>query len=345
MKRAILVHNKTAGRGKYTAAELVEWLAEAGFRARHIDAKNKRQLRSLRAVRGGLIVVAGGDGTVGKVARRVAGNGAALAVLPLGTANNIARSLGLAGEPRALIAGLKRARLKKVDVGIAKGPWGRRVFLEGVGAGLFADVMAALDGGRAARRKRSAGGETGKTRFAPHDKHLERPLQALAETLPHYKAKATHVSIDGHEVSGRFLLVAAMNMPLFGPNLHLVPDADPGDGRFDIVLLGEDHREEFQGYLQHRLEGGKDAPKLTVRKGKRLRFEWGGRNLHIDDKSVSMRDGGDAGGASKVVRIKIERGALAFLVPRVGNSAAQSGRKPKMPRRGKRWLFSGGRNG
>ena len=313
MTRAILFHKN--GKGNVSSEQLIDWLADAGFKARLTNPKDKKQLRSLRNERGALIIVAGGDGTVGKVCRRVANIGAQIAVLPLGTANNIARSLGLHGEPRQLISGLKRARSQLVDVGIASGAWGDRVFLEGVGAGLFADVMALLDSGRKQRRNGNGNGEIRKIRFAPDDKHLEASLQALAETLPDLKAKASRVFIDGKRISGKFLLVEIMNMPFFGPNLHLVPDADPGDGMLDIVLLGEDHREEFQGYLDHRLQGGKDAPKLTVIKGKRLRFEWGGSKLHIDDKSISMHDADYKIDDSNMVTIKIKHAALEFLIP------------------------------
>lgn len=334
MKSVVLVHNPSAGKGKYTSQELIDLLAKSGFRARHLDAKNKEHLRSLRKLRGGLVVVAGGDGTVGKVSRRVAGNGVTLAVLPLGTANNIARSLGIEGEVPDLIAGLKRAKRKPIDVGIAKGPWGERVFLEGIGAGLFADVMAAIDSGRRSRRKRPAGDENHKIKFAPDDKHLEAALQALAEALPQAKPKATHVSIDRKAISGTFLLVEVMNMPFFGPNLHLTPDADPGDGKFDVVLLGEGHREEFKGYLQHRLEGGKDAPVLTAMRARRVAFEWAGAKLHVDDKSVAMHDGDN--GKSNVIKVKLERAALDFLIPPVPRKAATA---PSAPlRRGKRKL-------
>jgi len=341
MKRAILVHNPGAGQGKYPAETILEWLEAAGIPARHLDAKNKEHMRSLKKIRGGLVIVAGGDGTVGKVARRVAGRNVTLAVLPLGTANNIGRSLGISGEPKALIAGLKRAKRKKIDVGFAKGPWGERVFLEGIGAGLFADVMHALDSGRKRRRKRPKNGENHKIKFAPDDKHLEGPLQALAESLPDYRAKATHVSIDGNKITGNFLLIEAMNMPFFGPNLHLTPDADPGDGYFDVVLLGQDHREEFQSYLTYRLEGGKDAPRLQTFRARKLRFEWGGKMLHIDDKAVSMHDEAYENDDSNLVKIRIERAALDFLIPRVKKAQAalpSPGPIPERPRRGKKRL-------
>src|SRR5581483_5040251 len=138
MKRATLVHNPTAGQGRHSSAELKALLKQAGFRVAYVHAKKKQQMKKLRRARG-LIVAAGGDGTVHRVARAVAGRGKTVAIIPLGTANNIARSLGVHGTPGELVAGLSRAKERVIDVGIAKGPWGKRVFMEGMGGGLFAE--------------------------------------------------------------------------------------------------------------------------------------------------------------------------------------------------------------
>src|SRR5207244_757183 len=93
-----------------------------------------------------LIAVAGGDGTVGRVAKRIAGRGVPLTVLPMGTANNIARTLGLADVPvERLIAGWKHARRVRFDIGTARGPWGSSRFIEGVGLGLFAWTLPEAD--------------------------------------------------------------------------------------------------------------------------------------------------------------------------------------------------------
>ena len=92
--------------------------------------------------RAGLVVVAGGDGTVARVARRMVGRGVPVAILPAGTANNIARSLGLLKQPfEELVRGWRDARRVQLDVGIAAGPWGERYFVEGLGAGLFAGLL------------------------------------------------------------------------------------------------------------------------------------------------------------------------------------------------------------
>src|SRR5262245_49663525 len=57
-----------------------------------------------------LVVAAGGDGTVRRAARALLGRGIPLAILPCGTANNVAISLGIEGELSQLIAGWDRAR-------------------------------------------------------------------------------------------------------------------------------------------------------------------------------------------------------------------------------------------
>jgi diacylglycerol kinase (ATP) len=319
MKRAILVYNPGAGAGKHSSEELAGLIRAAGYRVTHVHAKKRKEMKALKDARG-LIVVAGGDGTVHKVARRIAGRGKTMTILPLGTANNIARSLGIRGTAADLIRGLSRAKKRVIDVGVAEGPWGKRVFMEGMGGGLFAEVMAKLDSGRARRKKRSSS-ENGnyKALFSRNESHLMPSLHALADHLPEFKPKAFEVTIDGTKVSGNFLLMEAMNMPYLGPNLHLGPDADPGDGLLDFVLLSDEHRDEFAGYIKHRLEGGDDAPRLTSMKGQQLHCVWRGAKLHIDDKIALT-------GKSKTppeIEINVMPAAITLLLPRVKGAPAE----------------------
>jgi hypothetical protein len=70
-------------------------------------------------------VVVGRDGTVGRLVRGLKDRSIPIAILPTGTANNIARSLGIVGDPKDILAGIARAPIKSLDVGVAKGPWGK----------------------------------------------------------------------------------------------------------------------------------------------------------------------------------------------------------------------------
>lgn len=134
-------------------------------------------------------------------------------------------------------------------------------------------------------------------------------------------------TLDGEDVSGRYLLVEALNIGLIGPNLFLAPDADPGDGSLDFVLLAEDKRAEFDEYLTYRLEGKQEAPYLHVRRGRRLNFAWDGPTLHFDDevwpkkekKRKKILDEAHPDDPP-TVEITVERGGLEFLIPHGGDS-------------------------
>src|SRR5688572_17124359 len=132
--KVTLVHNPDAGTsGHVTAAELRRIIGNAGYTTRYQSAKELDWPRVLDAPTD-IIAVAGGDGIVGRVAKRCVGRGTPIAVLPLGTANNIARSLGLTDIPLdRLVDDWQTAPHKKVDVAWATRPWGTRAFLEGLG--------------------------------------------------------------------------------------------------------------------------------------------------------------------------------------------------------------------
>src|SRR5688572_33046215 len=97
--KATLIHNPGAGDNKTaTVGQSEALLKEAGYKVRYQSSKERRWHKALKKS-ADIIVVAAGDGTVGKVARRMIGKGVPLAVLPMGTANNISKTLGIADLP------------------------------------------------------------------------------------------------------------------------------------------------------------------------------------------------------------------------------------------------------
>ncbi len=112
------MHNPKAGRGNHGKKELMAALANAGHHAIYESTKNSDYKKALeKSV--DLVLAAGGDGTVGKVGRELIDSGMPLGVLPLGTAKNLARSLGFTAPPEEIVAGLERGKKRAFDIGLA----------------------------------------------------------------------------------------------------------------------------------------------------------------------------------------------------------------------------------
>jgi diacylglycerol kinase family enzyme len=270
--RVTLIHNPTAGQGEAGAESLVKLLRDAGHEVRYQSAKDDAWDRALEAP-ADLIAAAGGDGTVSRVARRMVGRGIPVAPLPLGTANNIARTLGAADlSLEEIVRGWRNPRRIKLDVGIAEGPWGERQFLEGVGIGLFATLLAHRNA-----KKKAAKSDR------PADQ-VTRALRILKKRVETCEAIELQASLDGEDISGSYLLLEALNILYVGPNLFLAPESKPGDGTFDVVMAAEAERDRLLEYLSKWQDNRERLAVLPSRRGKRLRLEWTGFSVHIDDK-------------------------------------------------------------
>jgi len=88
-----------------------------------------------------LVVVGGGDGTLGAAADVLAHTETALGVLPLGTGNDFARSLGIPLELEPACRALAHGRVSRVDVGLVSG----HVFLNAASIGVSATIARRLD--------------------------------------------------------------------------------------------------------------------------------------------------------------------------------------------------------
>ena len=299
--RVTLIHNPGAGStGEKDALKLEKLISRAGHKVRYRSSKERGWKRALKKP-ADLVVVAGGDGTVGSVVRRMVGRGVPLTLLPSGTANNIARTLGLLERPfEHLVRGWESARRAKLDIGVAKGPWGERYFIEGVGAGLFANLLA---------RPRKKGAKDGK----PEDV-VDRALRRLHDMAVHCEAVDVAATLDGKDISGRYLLFEAINLRYVGPNMFLAPGGKPGDGLLDVVLVTEDERARLLEYLSKWQENRERRAVLPTRRGRRLKVEWTGYELHIDDK-LYPREDDDPDEMAGIVEAWIEPAAVELLVP------------------------------
>jgi len=302
--RVTLIHNPGAGKQEYDAKALRKLLRRAGHKPRYQSSKEKGWDRVLDK-RADLVAVAGGDGTVASVARRMVGRGIPVAVLPMGTANNIARSLGLLKKSfEELVKGWRDARRVPLDVGIVCGPWGERYFIEGVGAGLFAGLLVRSEQNKGRKEKENK--TKGPARVV--DGALRR-LKEAAETAEPVEIGAR---LDGVDISGSYLLFEAVNLPYIGPNLYIAPDNRAGDGQLEVVLVPEAQRARLVKYLEHWHENRERLSLLPSRRGKHLQIEWTGFALHIDDKLRPKRkpEPEDVAG---LVDVRVDGAAVEFL--------------------------------
>lgn len=250
-------------------------MRETGFQVRY--ESSKKDWKKALSKRSDLVIVAGGDGTVGKVIKELSGTGRPIALLPIGTANNIARTAAALGDARDLASSWARAKAQPFDVGVALTSDQRQLFVEGVGGGIFADAIA--EGGKQVEQADSiVGGQ------------MDRAVAFLRGIVERAQPRRWQVQVDGTDHSGDYLAVEVMNIRHVGPSVPIAPDADPGDGLMDVVLVRPSDRRALLSYLDNRLEQHDvKLPKLSARRGKEVVLSVSGGRLRIDDDLLERR--------------------------------------------------------
>jgi diacylglycerol kinase family enzyme len=277
---AHLIYNPNAAHtARVAPQEILEGLLSAGYDPVYRPTLDPDDLdRVLEAVEG-LVVVAGGDGSVRGAVRRLVGRPVKLTILPLGGANNVATSLGIEGPVDALLAGLADPQPRSFDVGRVRLPGREICFLEAVGCGLFSNAFAAFhvsDG-------------QGHEQYERGVRHAIEALLAALETNEPFHIRAT---VDGETFEGPVLALEVLNTPLLGPNLELAAEADPGDRLLDVVRVGPDGWEEVSAYVRRLLEREVgELPSVESIRGEEVRLAWTGLPLHVDARVVPVEEG------------------------------------------------------
>lgn len=166
-----------------------------------------------------LIILGGGDGSVSSVVDFLVGSEAVLGLLPLGTANDFARTLGIPTDLERACETIARGTVVDVDLGLA----GENYYVNVASAGLGAEVTRALS----PRMKRAAGA-------------LAYPLAAIKAFLSHEPFSATLTFPEGDYPPATFerlLQVAVGNGRFYGGGMAVAPGAGIDDRTLDVYVI------------------------------------------------------------------------------------------------------------
>lgn len=225
--RVVLLHNPSAGSEDHTDREIQGLIHEAGHEVVKTVARIEELGSILDANACDVVAVAGGDGTVSRAACTLAHRPLSIAVLPLGTANNTALTMGQFGELRDIVSRWSTSRQRSIDLAWATLGAGRIKFAEAIGWGIFPDIMARTQDLAQPQEP---------------EQTLERDRFVFHSVIAKAKPRYYEIEADGEDCSGEYLLVEVLNIPFIGPRLELCSASDPGDGVLELVLARESDR-------------------------------------------------------------------------------------------------------
>ncbi len=304
-RSAAVVINARSRRGAAAHGSLVDKMQRAGLpisTVHHVLSGAELAGTLDRVVADGhdMVVVGGGDGTVGCAAGRVAGTDVMLGVLPLGTANDLARTLEIPSDLAGACATVANGKVVDIDLGRANG----QPFLNVASVGLSVRVTEALSPGLKRRMGPLAYGVATLRSYAGH-----QPFRARLE-FP----EGDHEPMDLHDV----IQVAVGNGRHYGGGNTVSPSAGIDDHTLDIyAILAAGLREHVQ--IARLLKDGRFLEHDRVRHLTARRVQL------VTDPPLSVNLDGEIATVTPT-DFTIERNAVHIVVPQSSNSAWFDGR-------------------
>lgn len=225
--RTLLIANPAARSGegaKATAVavrQLKAALPEGRFEAVRTMQPHHAEKLATNARAFDTVLVLGGDGIIHEAAnglmRIPASERPAFGVIPMGSGNDYARTLGMSAAPERACTQLLSAQPHALDLGCANGEYFTETLSFGVDAAIALDTME--------RRLRS--GKSSPLLY----------LQSGADQMVHHlEAIPYTATFDGEQAEGQSITFAVQIGPTYGGGFRICPDAQPDDGLFDICI-------------------------------------------------------------------------------------------------------------
>lgn len=245
MNKALVIFNPNAGRGRgqKRVQEVRDALDAAGVPYESVISEDRGHAIELahRAALAGreLIVAAGGDGTINEVVNglmEAATEGAAMArlgIMPIGSGNDFAGSLGIPLDLRQAAEKLKRGELRAVDIGLVNG----RYFDNNVGVGF--EAMINIEAHKMTWLR-------GQVLY----------LTAVFRALVSFPFPTVTIDLDGRQIKDKsILMISVGNNPRIGGGFPITPDAVPDDGEMDICIVDAIPRAKILQLLPKAMKG------------------------------------------------------------------------------------------
>jgi YegS/Rv2252/BmrU family lipid kinase len=230
------------------------------------------------------VVIVGGDGSINQVGATLAGTDVALGIIPAGSGNGLARSLGISMDPKKAVENVNNFNFRTIDTGLANG----KAFMNMSGVGFDAAVSNAF-----------------------HNQKMRgffKYFMLGLTTIRNYKMQTYSIVADGREFQRKAYLIALANSPQYGNDALVAPKAEVDDGMLDAVVVNKFPFFKFF-ILFYRLFQG------TLNQSKHIKtFKFKKIIITQERDDVSHLDG-DPFDLGKVIEIRIRPMSLKVIVP------------------------------
>jgi len=159
------------------------------------------------------LIAVGGDGTINSVAKNLVGTDITLGIIPLGSGNGLARSLGIAMDAKVAIEQIVQGGEAKIDHGMVNGI----PFFCTSGIGFDAHI-----GNLFAQSKKRG---------------LQSYVKISLREILRYKCKNYIIKLNGEELKRKAYLITIANAGQYGNDFYIAPQAKLTDGKFHVVIL------------------------------------------------------------------------------------------------------------
>lgn len=291
MRKILIIINRKAGTDREKRLEDVvrEILPEPAFSVQitHLAYLGHGTHLAQEAVQQGVdtVVAVGGDGSINEIAQGLTGTSTALAVIPLGSGNGLARALKIPLDVRKALQLIANNKRDAIDVGYAN----EHMFLSNAGVGFDALIADKF------RHTQKRG--------------LWGYAKLVIKSFREYKGHSYSIDIDGNKLDRPAFLLSVANGNQMGYEFKLAPDASLFDGMLDVCvvrpvsflgllplsiysLLGTVHKTKYMTHVR-----GQD---ITIR-SPQLAY------LQVDGDAVSAGDNGE-------IHFRVVKGAIQMIV-------------------------------